>query len=88
MKRIDEITPLQCSVLCLILIQERANKHKLFSIFNTKINFKNKQAKNIFYLKIKLIQVPVGNCCVRYQNILESLEKCLILFHFHCLGLL
>ena len=48
MKRIDEITPLQCSVLCLILIQERANKHKLFSIFNTKSISKTNKLKISF----------------------------------------
>ena len=35
-KFIDKFSPWQCLVLCLIPSQERANKHKLYLIFNTK----------------------------------------------------
>ena len=38
--------------LCLIAIQERASSHELSSIFNTKSNFKNKQAKTSFIQKV------------------------------------
>ena len=44
---------------CLISSQERANKHKFYLIFDTKSTFKKKQAKNIFYIKIKMNQVSV-----------------------------
>ena len=40
----------QCFVLCMISIQETAVKDKLFRSL-IQITFKNKQAKNIFYLK-------------------------------------
>ena len=51
MKVIDEFSPRQCLVLCLISSQERA---KNINNQQYKINLKNKQTKKIFYLKSKL----------------------------------
>ena len=70
--KMGEFSYWQCLVSCLISSQGRTNKHNLCLNFN-KIDLKNKQAKNIFYLKRKLNQVsvkvlPVCNCYARYQK--------------------
>ena len=64
-------------VLCLNSIQERASK-TLSSTFN-KINFKNKQATKIFYLKSKLIQVYV-KALPDWQLLHQVLENAIL----HC----
>ena len=48
------VISLTVSCFAFISIQERANKHKLFSIYNTKSTL-----KNVFYFKSKLNQVSV-----------------------------
>ena len=58
-KRINEFSPWQFLFFCLISIQQRVNKHKLFSIFNTKSTYKLKTSKIIFYLKNKLNQFSI-----------------------------
>ena len=57
--KIDKFSPWQGLVLCLISSLETAKKNKLYLMFNTKSTYKNKQARNIFYLKSKLNQVSV-----------------------------
>ena len=45
---VNKFSPWQCLIWCLISIEERANKYKLFSIFNRKSTSKQKHQKTFF----------------------------------------
>ena len=47
--RLDEFSPWQCLVLCSVSSQERANKNKLFLIFDTKLTSKINKLKHLLF---------------------------------------
>ena len=69
--KIDEFSPLQVLVLCLISSQERASKDKLYLIFNSKSTLKTNKLKT-FYLKRKL------NFSLAWSTIvIQGIRKCI-----------
>ena len=78
-----KISSWRCLVLRLISSQERGNRQILFDIKSVKQKLKNRQARNIFYLKSKLsfcftiAWLTVGKLGIRKCN---SVSSCVLIF--------